>query len=296
MPYFLLAVALTLVPWFMNTFRVMIWTRFLGYRIPFRKVFKIIIGSEMSAALSPSAMGGAPVKAGMLIQEGLNPGEAASLTTFGTVEDVCFLLTLFPFVLVFLSSSCFHLFKGISERLHLSTLILVVFIFLLIGLWILNKKVSKSHKSYRFRKLQVKIKKIWSDFKSVYRLIIKRGKRKFALTFTLAIIQWICRYSVITVLVLSLGLPIKPFEFFLLQWIVFISMYLIPLPGASGGAEAIFYMAYKSILPGNAIGLITVGWRFLTFYLLLILDVILFIILTLMNSKSAKRGLSYRYE
>jgi len=52
---------------------------------------------------------------------------------------------------------------------------------------------------------------------------------------------------------------------------------MMPTPGATGGAEASFYMIYYYLLPHKSIGLIIAGWRFLTFYFLLGLGTILFI-------------------
>jgi uncharacterized membrane protein YbhN (UPF0104 family) len=56
-----------------------------------------------------------------------------------------------------------------------------------------------------------------------------------------------------------------------LQVFVFALMTLVPTPGAAGGAEVMFSLIYRAFLPAGTIGLVTAGWRFLTFYFLLLL-------------------------
>nr|MBA2670624.1 flippase-like domain-containing protein [Gemmatimonadota bacterium] len=99
------------------------------------------------------------------------------------------------------------------------------------------------------------------------------------LSFLLTAIQWSCRYSVISALIAFLGAPVQPVLFWVLQWVVFSIMAMIPTPGAAGGAEAAFFFIYSAFLPERVIGLATAGWRFLTFYLLLGLAAILFFLL-----------------
>ncbi|RMH73747.1 MAG: UPF0104 family protein [Gemmatimonadetes bacterium] len=295
LPYFFLALLLTWIPWFLNTFRVLIWTRFLGYNIPFLRVMKIVIGTEMGAAVSPTSVGGSPVKAGMLIQEGLSPGEAASLATFGAVEDfgfyLFFLLVIFPVGLARYSMWDFGLWDAAKAKIVsplslyvLLGVLVIVFVLTVFKRKVINPKL-KTQRTSVLARFARKAAIAWDEFKYVYRLVARRGKLWYVLTTFITGIQWICRYSVITALVLSLGLPADPLRFLILQWFVFLSMNFVPLPGASGGAEAIFFIIYKPFLPAEAIGLITAGWRFLTFYFLLILDIFVFAGLLHLTSK-----------
>jgi uncharacterized membrane protein YbhN (UPF0104 family) len=87
----------------------------------------------------------------------------------------------------------------------------------------------------------------------------------------LTALQWICRYSIISLLLASMGIPVRPVLFMVLQVFVFALMTLVPTPGAAGGAEVMFSLMYHAFLPAGTIGLVTAGWRFLTFYFLLLL-------------------------
>jgi uncharacterized membrane protein YbhN (UPF0104 family) len=72
-----------------------------------------------------------------------------------------------------------------------------------------------------------------------------------------------------------MGIPVRPILFMVLQVFVFALMTLVPTPGAAGGAEVMFSLMYSSFLPAGTIGLVTAGWRFLTFYFLLLLAAVL---------------------
>ena len=130
-------------------------------------------------------------------------------------------------------------------------------------------------------KIKQHMQNFWTDFKSVYFLIVKNGKSRFLLSMILTSVQWVCRYSVISALLASMDIAVDPVQSFVLQWFVFTLMNFIPTPGATAGAEASFYFIYESLLPGDIIGLVTTGWRFLTFYFLLIVGSVLLILLNM---------------
>ena len=88
--YLLVAMLLTLVPWLGHMVRTIMWTRFLGYRIGLVKLFKIVLANELAASITPTAIGGGPLKIAMLVQVGVRPGAAACLATLPTLEDTLF--------------------------------------------------------------------------------------------------------------------------------------------------------------------------------------------------------------
>ena len=85
--YLVLAIALGLLPWLTNTLRLYIWARFLGHDLRLRDCFQMTLAVDLGSAISPTAVGGGFFKWGMLVQRGVTPGTAASLTTFPIIED-----------------------------------------------------------------------------------------------------------------------------------------------------------------------------------------------------------------
>jgi len=97
---------------------------------------------------------------------------------------------------------------------------------------------------------------------------------------------------VISALMAFLNVPVHPVLFFLLQWAVFWLGFLVPTPGGTIGVEAAFFFVFTAFIPESVIGVAAALWRFFTFYLLLILDALLFILL---HAKAKKRNVS-RYK
>ncbi|MDZ7724547.1 MAG: lysylphosphatidylglycerol synthase transmembrane domain-containing protein [candidate division KSB1 bacterium] len=268
--YVLLAALLALVPWLTNTLRVMIWTRFLGKHFSFTNILKIIISTDLGSAISPTAIGGGYVKAGMLIRNGLSVGASTSLMTLGSVEDGLFFMFAIPASIIY--TSCWdmpailqilHRFKNnIAVVAGVAVLLLVLLIYIVWQQWKQKQKPSDSWLSRLYTMLSNAVK----DFLHVYTLIGKTGKLLFALSMLLTAVQWICRYSVITALLISVGIQVDPVLLFLFQWVTFSLMTFIPTPGAAAGAEASFYFVYMHFIPHDVIGLMTAGWRFFTFY------------------------------
>jgi len=271
--FFLLAAGLRLLPWVIKSLRLWNWMDFLGHPFSFWEGFRISMMTELGVVVSPTAIGGEPVKTGMLYERGVSFGESASLTSIAVVEDFTFYLLGIPIAIFF--SSAWKI-AGIRQLLQqsLSSIedILLIVGIVVIVLLIVAFILVKSKLLARIRK---KIEKFWSDFINLYNTMLKSGKGRFAVNLLLTAIHWTARYSVVTALVLSLGYDVDPVRFFVLQWLVFAIMTMVPTPGATGGAEGVFLIIFGAVLPGNALGTVLIGWRFLDFYFLSILALII---------------------
>jgi len=287
--YLLLAVGLALLPWLMNTLRLFIWTRFFGYPISLRDAYQVILGMDLGAAVSPTAVGGGLFRWVMLMQRGVSPGASASLSTLPTIEDAIFFAIALPLGIYLSASWDLPVFRQIAPYVRDNAPIVMVIAFgTLFAAWVATRLVlvgglgrrTQEKGMRRIGRARRRLRLAWYDAREIFVEIAQRGKGWFALSLVLTAIHWIARYSVISALVAFLGLPVDPVLFWVLQWVVFSLMAMVPTPGAVGGAEAAFYLVYGAFLPGPVIGIATAGWRFLTFYLQLGLAAIIF---TLMN-------------
>lgn len=286
--YLVLAMVLGLVPWLTNSLRLLMWTRFLGHRLSFRDAFQMTLAVDLGSAISPTAVGGSFFKWGMLVQRGVSPGAAASLTTFPIIEDGVFFAIAIPIAIYLTASWDLPVFVTLAGRFREHALIvLVVAAAIALLTWAAIRAILLGGLGSRTQrrgatfltKLRRRVAKTWRDARGVFRLILLKGKWRFALSLSLTGIQWTARYSVISALAAFLGADVQPVLFWLLQWVVFTLMAMIPTPGATGGAEAAFFLLYSPFLPSRVIGLATAGWRFLTFYFQLGLAAILFFFL-----------------
>jgi len=278
--YLFLALLLCIVPWFTGSFRLFIWSRFLGKDQRYRDMFAVAIGAELGAAASPPVVGGGPIKTWMLMQRGFSGGAALSLTMLEGFEDALFFLIMVPVALTLSSAWDLPVVRSSTAGFgQLSVWILPGTASLLLLTAILIAAHRSKGITERFpplRRIAGHIKVSYHEFVDTYHNIVLKGKTVFALTMVLTTIQWVCRYSIISFLLLGLGIAPRPLLFMALQVIVFALLTFIPTPGGVGGAEALFSIIYRSFLPPETIGIVTAGWRFFTFYVLLLLAAALF--------------------
>lgn len=296
--YLLLAVALGLLPWLTNSLRLLIWTHFLGFKLRLREAFQMTLATDLGSAISPTAVGGGFLKWGMLVQRGVSPGAAVSITTFPILEDAVFFVLALPFAIVLSESWNLPFLRQIGSRLRTDALAAIaiaaaIAIFTTLAVrWVLRGRLghrARRHGLHLFGRLRRRLRATWRDAREVYQLIARRGKLRFLLSLAITGVQWIARYSVVTAIFAYLGAPVKPVLFWLLQWVVFTFAALVPTPGGSGGAEASFYLIYSALVPAEVIGLATAGWRFLTFYFQIGLAAVLFALLDARTRRKQRR-------
>jgi uncharacterized protein (TIRG00374 family) len=280
--YLLAAIALAFMPWPAHAMRVMIWSRAFGRHLSFGDSLKTVVATDVGGAIAPTAIGGSYVKLGLLVRFGFTPGEAALVTLLGTLEDAAFFAIAIPLALAITGAWENPGIKQTAENIitfwpYILAVILgllSIYVFLLkFGMRKNGGRISfgqASSKGGFLWRLRDKLKVYKSQFADAFEFVKRNHKGTFMLCVFSAGISWICRYSVITLLILGLGLQADPILFFLLQWVVFTLMTAFPTPGAVGGAEISFALIYKGVVPDSAIPIAITAWRFLTFYLLMI--------------------------
>ncbi len=281
--YIIIAALLSITPWFTGSLRLLLWSRFLGKRLRYREVLRIVLGAELGAAISPPLIGGTAVKTGMLMQKGLSGGAALSLTMLESMEDGLFFLFMVPLALTLSSSWDLPVIQGLLTGVrHTSSWVFLAGGGIACSAFLVSAQPHSRALVLRYAPAARFATSLGSAFHNIvltWRTIIFNGKSVFILTFALTMVQWICRYSIISLLLMSLGLPAQPVLFMALQVLVFALMSFVPTPGGAGGAEAVFYLFYRPFLSADSIGAVTIGWRFLTFYFLLLLASVLFLIM-----------------
>jgi uncharacterized protein (TIRG00374 family) len=281
--YFVLAAVLSIVPWFTGSLRLFLWGGFLGGKMRYRDALRIVIGAELGAAVSPPMIGGSAVKIGMLMRRGFTGGTALSLSVLESLEDTIFFIGMVPVALTLSSSWDLPIVKDGREALgHPSRWMLlagIAAVLCIVTALVRRRSGRWMHKVPVLRTLAEKIRTSYGNFTATFHTIVGGGKSIFALTMALTSFQWLCRYSVISLLLAGMGIPVRPLLFMALQVIVFACITFIPTPGGVGGAEAMFSLLYRAFLPAGAIGVVTTAWRFLTFYFLVLVAAVLFLLI-----------------
>jgi uncharacterized protein (TIRG00374 family) len=280
--YFLLAMVFGVIPWFTGSLRMHLWTKFLGNNLGYRTLFRIAVCAELGGAISPPLVGGGPVKLGMLMQRGFSAGTALSIVTMENLEDALFFCIMVPVALTVSSSWQLPVVRSVLEQLGQAPFLLTaagaaVTLFAVCFAIMKNRHLLKQRFLW-FHSFSGKLRTFVENFSGTFKKIIRSGKAVLILTLTLTALQWICKYTIISLVLLSFGLQPHPLLFMALQVLVFAFASLIPTPGGVGGAETVFYFIHRAYLPAGLVYVITAVWRFFTFYFLALLGSLLFLL------------------
>ena len=211
--YLLAALGLTLTPWITGTLRLLVWSRFLGHRLPLVELLRMTLVIDLGAAVSPTAIGGEAFRWGMLVRHGVKPGEAATLALMPKLEDAVFFLIALPVAIIWTAAWRLPVVATSTRLLSENVLTVVGIAALVMAVaWLLTRATLRGYGGLRLRRFAIRawgrgrrgVRRTTRDARSAFTLIGARGRTRFALTLTLTALHWIARYSVIAALALFL--------------------------------------------------------------------------------------------
>jgi hypothetical protein len=276
--YLALAILLVFLPWVAQLLRILIWGRVFKKSIRPAQAFKTVLAAEVGAAITPTLLGGGYAKLGFLIGYGFSAAEATLVTFLGTLVDGVFFAIALPISLYWSRAwenpHVLHAWRGLISNWQIALIVIALFLTILLIIKKMNLTFNRNNLGTRETlpqgfapRIVARIERFRADVSSAAGFAIRKGKGAFAACVLIAGIGWCGRYGAISALILGLGYPVDPVLFFLLQWVVFSTMTMIPTPGAIGGAEISFALIYNGLIPPAIIPIATSAWRFLTFYL-----------------------------
>ncbi|MBK8519117.1 MAG: hypothetical protein IPL55_23380 [Saprospiraceae bacterium] len=88
---------------------------------------------ELASALSPTAVGGAPVKAALLLNKGFNPGNVGFMLTWGIIEDLFFYIFGVIMAIFFSQQLVYQIGLGLTQFFtnNAFTILLIILFFIL---------------------------------------------------------------------------------------------------------------------------------------------------------------------
>jgi len=274
----------------------MMFLRDIGYMIRLRilsekklswkKVFYIIMLWEFASAVSPSAVGGTTVATYFIYKEGISLGKSTALVMATAFLDELYFIIVFP--LVIFSVGIGQLFSDTNafsnNYLYFAFIgygIKFVFnLFIAYGLFINPKSlkhiITGIFKLWFLKKWREKAAHTGEDI-IVASHELKGKPFKFWLkAFGASAVSWTARYWVVNFLLLGLlaGLNVhyngislyEHFEIFARQLVMWVMMLVLPSPGASGFAEAVFSDYLSVFIPVGFVALLALAWRAVSYY------------------------------
>ncbi len=285
--YLLVIGCLVLVPWLGHALRMVLWTRFLNVKLSYREALKVAVSTDLGAALTPTLIGGGPIKLGMLLQHGISASKAGILIALGGFEDLVFYLSGILLAFFFAHESIISIMVSVKNLLYHNLGIVGGVLGLIFLVWLLNRlgwikwrfslaKIMPERLRSGYLKFLVGLRTSIQETKDTLKLILSKGKLTFIMSITVLFIQWFAKFSILAVLLFALNVEIQFHNIYLKQWLVWLTMIFIPTPGATGGAEASFFLLFGNIIPKDVLTLTVSTWRFFTYYFIMMSAVIIF--------------------
>ena len=293
--YYLAVLAiLAVMPTIFHSFRLYLWSRFVGHPLEYNDALTVVISNDLGSALTPTVVGGGPVKLAMLMSKGMPGTKATFLVLLSATEDIVFYAIGIGLSLYYVQDSLGTLVGSLVEHKLVLIIIVVSFMALYLSSWLKNliykillswfsQKVKKKVLEWKDKSM-LHLKKIGNAYVDIYH----RGKLLFLLSLTCLILQWMAKFSVLAVILYALDIDFTYFVIYIKQWILTLGLLIVPTPGASGGAEAAFLLMFGDILSGDTMKLIMSIWRFFTYFFMMFTSVVIFQFLSrrTLNQKS----------
>jgi glycosyltransferase 2 family protein len=264
--------------------RIQVLSRALGYRVHLPHAVNMVLAGLLAGTITPGQVGGEPVRVHELYCVGVKVGDGSAVVITERILDGI-ILTLMGIIIMTMTSSIWSTFS-----LSMIILISVAWIFLMSVLFIpvlairypdrmknlimrlvtwVAKKLSKTRfsSSYTGEAADEEINNFFDSFKKF------GGPARWGLLAggVVTALFWITEFMVASIILMGLGLDPYILLSFFFQIIIAIVM-MIPLtPGSSGITEISTTSLYSLIVPTGMLGIFVLLWRFVTFYLNIIL-------------------------
>ena len=255
-------------------------------QLSWKQSFRVNMLCEFTSAVTPSAVGGSSLIVLFLNREGINAGKSSALMITCLFLDELFLVLACPLIFVLIP---FHELFGPVTVLSSGIKILFFIVYVCVALWTLVLYLALFKRPDLVKALLIRIfsfrwLKRWKGAveELADNLVIssqEMSSRSFMFwlkAFGATTLSWTSRYLVVNALLLAFTISGDQFLAFARQLILWIIMIVSPTPGGSGFSEYMFKVYYADFFSVAGMALVVAFvWRIITYYLYLVIGVII---------------------
>ena len=245
---------------------------------------RIPIIQALFNAITPMSTGGQPSQLAAMIQMGMESGCSTSilLMKFIIYQIVVFFAYVFTIIFgfhtVMTKFAGLAVFIAIGFLIHISSIIFLLAIMFAYrftkratnwGMDLLGKFIKKERvENWRKATLE-KIDTFYAESQK-----LKKEKNKLVIASVLTILQLLFFYSIPFMVLTALNVPCSWSSVTQMNIMIIMFMAIIPIPGASGGAEYSFQTLFSTFISSHgALILAMFVWRFATYFFGMILGI-----------------------
>lgn len=260
-------------------------------RIPFPQIFKLTLATQFFNGITPFATGGQPFQIYVLHKE--SKLSYSSLTSAAFQNFIVYQVALVFYCLIAVLLHLFTPYFPFGNSPAIKTLIIIGFTmnFLIIALLVaiseskrMNRYISIGllhflHRIHLIKDEEKARKKLLSFINDFHdnMVLLKNHGHLFLSTIGMNLLKLTCFYVVAYFICRSLGIrQISLLEAILASSYTMLITSLVPVPGASGGAEFGFLAFFGSLIFGHIATAIMLLWRLITYYVGLIVGFLVF--------------------
>jgi uncharacterized protein (TIRG00374 family) len=260
--------------------RIKVMTSALGYEISLLRAYEIVVSGTFVAALTPSSIGGEPLRIALLRQDNMPVGKASAVILGERILDAILMLLAAPFSLYL-----FHGLLSSDPRLNLViilgglfsvvSLVLVLYALMRPGIvkpavnnlveWLIRRTSDKKIGA-KLHRLSESIDREIDEFHESIYLFATEARAGLFYGIIYTVIYWIVEFASLPAILMGLNQPPSILISFAAQSLLLIIIVAPLTPGSSGVAEIASASLFSVFMPASIIGIAVIGWRACTFY------------------------------
>lgn len=241
--------------------------------------------------ITPSASGGQIIQVYVYHKQGVELADASSALWFDFVIYQSCLTVVSAIFIIFKFPYFYHEFSSLYFFVLLGFTINTAIIFFMYGFaryeklhnWMITTGVDLGCKLHLIKNREAIIKRVNLEVTKFRKEVVAaQNHRKTIISVAIIdILRMLVFYSIPLIILLAFGVPLTLkliVEAIVMASFVSIASGMIPIPGASGGSEAIFVMMFSNLVANNVATGTMLIWRGMTYYLMILVGLGAFII------------------
>ena len=293
-------IAALLLYWLTDALLLHDITDYMYRREPFRQSFKVGLLGLYYCALTPLSSGGQPMQVMYMHRNKIPVGTATCIVC---IKFVVFELSLCSFYIFAMIARGAYYFTNYNQVFWLTTLGFVINLIALffIILTLFNKRfvvrlgkgiirlLSKIKIVKKTEKVLENFEKTIEDYHTAA-AYLSRYKLRAVGSFFISVINLGFLFIIPYFIYLAFGHTQYGLgDLFIMQAFLYITVSFVPMPGSAGASEGGFYLFFSSFFTMAPVYIAMLIWRFLTYYLMLIVGSIFVVFDELFMMRRAKR-------
>lgn len=281
--WLLVAVGFYLLHWLIDSWALHQLILKIGTgKYSFIESVKTAITGTFFSNLTPSASGGQPMQVLRMKRRGVSIGRGTAIMTIrfivfqtaASLSGIALLLMRYSYFQTRVSGFRTLSIIGLVVNITASILLLLASLYPKFAHWgvrIVTRVLAKIKLIRRREDALEKVDQVMADF-AQWPKLIKGDKKLIVGQIIITFLQMISYYSTAYFVFKAIGAPAVDYILVLTAAAcVWLAAAFVPLPGGSGGTEGMFILFFSTIFIDSSVGVALLLWRFVTFYLPIII-------------------------